>query len=302
MKRRSLLASGVAALGSLAGCLGGGTGGATTAPATGTTTRLTTTAEGTPQEIGSGDATTAADDGLGSPREVTANPGDPTPTDGFAPPPDDPPAEREVDTSSFQRISVDGELVALAPIDVAHYWWARGEARFADARGLTQYDGAHVLGAVASPVQSPIDDTYVGDWATDERIVCYCGCPHHLSSIRAATLQAAGYESVYVIDEGFFEWVDRSYPVVGEAVGERRRFRIRGRTRPRYAGEMVWARHVGSDRVEAAPVQSDGSYELDVRFAGVGPDATVRVEAPDYTVTGTLGDLSAEVVTARMAD
>jgi len=304
MKRRALLASGAVALGTLTGCLGDGGDAAGTDPATGTeapteTTSGTTDAN-TPEEIG-GDGTESGGSS-DSPRDVTANPGDPNPTDGFPPEPEAVPAERAVDTSSYRTIGVEGEQIQLAPIEDVHYWWARQEARIADARGLSQYRESHVLGAVASPVGTGIDDTHVGDWATDERIVCYCGCPHHLSSMRAAELQAAGYENVYVIDEGFFEWVDQSYPVVGADASNRTLYRVRGRTRRRYAGEMVVARHVGSDRVEAAPVQRDGTFEVHVRFADVTPDSRLRVETPAYTVTATLDELTSSVVTARLAE
>ncbi|MFC4407716.1 rhodanese-like domain-containing protein [Haloarchaeobius iranensis] len=303
MKRRALLGSGLVALGSLAGCLGEGDDPAGTDPTTGTAapTEATsgTTDANTPEEIG-GDGT-ASGGSPDSPRDVTANPGDPNPTDGFPPEPAEVPAEREVDTSSYRTIDVDGEQIQLAPIEDVHYWWARQEVRVADARGLSQYRESHILGAVASPVGAGIDDTHVGDWATDERIVCYCGCPHHLSSMRAAELQAAGYENVSVIDEGFFEWVDQSYPVVGSDASNRTLYRIQGRTRPGYAGEMVLARHVGSDRVEAAPVQRDGSYEVHVRFADVTPASRLQVETPDYTVTATLDELTSTVVTARLA-
>lgn len=302
MKRRALLTSGTLALAGLAGCLGGGDAGEP-APATATDTRAQTsggTDANTPQEIG-GDGTESGDSS-GSPRAVTANPGDPNPTDGFAPEPDDVPAERDIDTATYETLDVEGEQIKLAPIEDVHYWWARQEARIADARGLSQYGESHILGSVASPVGAAVDDTHVGDWATDERIVCYCGCPHHISSMRAAELQSAGYENVFVIDEGFYEWVDQSYPVVGDDASNRTLYRIRGRTRPRYAGEMVMARHVGSDRVEAAPVQRDGSFEIHVRFADVTPDSRLRVAAPDYTVTATLDELTSDVVTARLAD
>ncbi|WP_256301280.1 rhodanese-like domain-containing protein [Haloarchaeobius salinus] len=302
MKRRALLTSGTLALGTLAGCLGRGDGETDPATATDAPTETAgrTTDANTPQEIGAEE--TESGGSSGSPREVTANPGDPNPTDGLPPEPDDVPAEREVDTSSYGTSTVEGEQIELAPIADVHYWWARQEARIADARGLSQYRESHILGAVASPVGTAIDDTHVGDWATDERIVCYCGCPHHLSSLRAAELQSAGYENVYVIDEGFFEWVDQSYPVVGSDASDRTLYRIRGRTRPRYAGEMVLARHVGSDRVEAAPVQRDGSYEIHVRFANVTPGSRLRIETPEYTVTATLDELTSDVVTPRLGD
>ena len=88
MKRRALLTSGAITLSTLAGCLGGdGAGDGTTSgtdPATATDgptqTAGGTTDADTPQEIGGEETTTSGS--MGTPREVTANPGDPNPNDG----------------------------------------------------------------------------------------------------------------------------------------------------------------------------------------------------------------------------
>lgn len=225
--------------------------------------------------------------GTGTPAE----PGTPPTSDGGTP------TAMDVDPASFERIEVEGEQVPLAPVEVTHNWYARGAARFADARGQGQYDEAHITGSVWSPApDGRAGEDPIGDWPADERIVCYCGCPHHLSSLRAATLIANGYEAVYVIDEGFFEWVDRGFPITGSAVDTEAAV-IRGRSDAVHAGEPVYATQVGSDQREAAFVGSDGRYELHLRFAGMRPDTPVRVEAPDYVVEAPLSTLTSGVVT-----
>lgn len=70
------------------------------------------------------------------------------------------------------------------------------------------------------------------DWPKDDRIVCYCGCPHHLSSIRGSQL----------ID--------------------------------------------------------DGGYELHLTFHDVGPESTIEVGTPSYTVEGELKELATGTVRA----
>jgi rhodanese-related sulfurtransferase len=196
----------------------------------------------------------------------------------------------DVDTENFERKEVDGEMVPLAPVEVTHNWYDRGAARFVDARGEGQYEKARIEGAVWSPAPAGRPEDPVEAFDTDDRIVCYCGCPHHLSSLRAATLISNGYESVYVIDEGFFEWSDRGYPVTGTAVEASARV-VRGQSDPAHAGEAVYATHEPTDQREAAFVGTDGSYELHIRFADLTPETELRIDAPDYTVVAPLATL-----------
>lgn len=44
-------------------------------------------------------------------------------------------------------------------------------------------------------------------------IVTYCGCPHAASGAAADALRAAGFDRVAVLDEGFWVWDDKKYPV-----------------------------------------------------------------------------------------
>ena len=265
MKRRTFLASGAASLSALASCLGGGGGKETATPWSGYS-------ENTPTD------------------------GD---TDGYPPKFDQVPKKRSIDTSSFDTKEEGGVQVPLAPIEATHYWYKRREARFVDARGPRSYQAAHVYGAVLSPApkeyRAPNDP--VNDWPKDDRIVCYCGCPHHLSSIRASQLINEGYEKVYVINEGFGEWQRRGYPMAGNQVqSPPKKWVLRGVTDASYAGQNAWARHPDSEQVESTDIAEDGSYELHLKFYDVGPNSVVSVETPAYTVEGTLSELSAETI------
>jgi rhodanese-related sulfurtransferase len=226
-------------------------------------------------------------------------PDDASPGDGYPPAFETTPDGCSVDPDSFETEPRDGEDVPLAPVEATYYWYARGEARFVDARGRGQYDTSHVYGAVSSPANNTMSGDPAETWPTDDRIVCYCGCPHHLSSIRAADLMGQGYTDVYVIDEGFFEWTDRDYPIAGGNVSDRpARRTIEGRVDPRFAGDTAWARHAASDQVEATEIASDGRFSLHLYFSGVTDDARITVETPAYHTTAPLGDLTSGVVSA----
>lgn len=200
--------------------------------------------------------------------------------------------------SNYRTITAGGTAVPLAPIDDVIEWYRNDAAKFADARSLTAYEEAHIKGAVFSPApQGQSSGDPVAEWSKSTRIVTYCGCPHHLSSLRAGALIDAGYENVYALDEGFWEWHSRGYPMAGSEVSQQpQSMELRGMVDPAYAGETVWATHPDSGQREAGPVAADGSYALELHFYDVTPDSLIRVETPSYVVEGALGDLTAGVI------
>lgn len=80
-----------------------------------------------------------------------------------------------------------------------------------DARPTADYLTGHIEGAVSIPFYEvasaaetlPRDATYI----------TYCGCPHAVSTQAANALLEAGFETVVVLDEGYYFWVDQGWPV-----------------------------------------------------------------------------------------
>lgn len=205
----------------------------------------------------------------------------------------------EVDTSyapdHYGRVEVNGVQVPLVPINDAIKWYRAESAVFVDARGKSQYRKAHIEGAIPSPASLGDDPGAVAKYDKNRRIVTYCGCPHHLSSIRALSLLYIGYEEVYALDEGFFAWRDKDYPLAGQDVGTQNDLHVvDGTTDVASAGEYAFARF--GENLEAAPIASDGSYALHIRFE-VAPEDVVTIETPDYTVEAPLGELVDGLVT-----
>ncbi|SHK06952.1 Rhodanese-related sulfurtransferase [Haladaptatus paucihalophilus DX253] len=223
--------------------------------------------------------------------------------DGYPPEFDEKPKKKSFDPSSFDTKSEGGEEVPLVPTDIVYNWYKRGEARFADARGTKQYKTSHIYGAVLSPapgVRGAPERDPVLNWPKSDRIVCYCGCPHHLSSIRASALMQKGYENVFVIDEGFWEWHDRDYPIRGSNTSYNPvAYIISGVTDAAFAGKTAWARQLETGQNEATDILTDGSYTLELKFEDVTADSMVHIETPEYTVKGTIGDLSSRVVSGE---
>ncbi|WP_323172783.1 rhodanese-like domain-containing protein [Natrialba sp. PRR66] len=188
--------------------------------------------------------------------------------------------------------------VPLVPVRDAYQWYKNDEAKFADARTRNQYEERRIKGAVFSPADDAgdVEEDPVEEWSTDTRIVTYCACPHHLSSQRAASLIDAGYEHTYAINEGLGGWINGGYPLKGSMVdAEWELYEIDGTADSEYAGEMVRLEQIEENRVEVAPIQDDGSYTLQLHYAG-STDSQFRVEAPDYTVEGTLEELTSEMI------
>ncbi|GGM55218.1 rhodanese-related sulfurtransferase [Halarchaeum rubridurum] len=179
--------------------------------------------------------------GCGVPESFAANrgalPPDETPTDGIPPALDGDPPSHDLDPDVFPVATVAGVDVRLVPVDAAHYWWRRGAARFADARGRDAYDRAHVYGAVWSPADGTTDPANGSDgsdesdesdtndacdpvdyWPEGDRIVCYGGETDRHGRERAAALVAADYDEVYAVREGFPAWRRAGYPSAGRDV------------------------------------------------------------------------------------
>jgi len=228
----------------------------------------------------------------------TSMPEDDDPTDGYPPEYGDP-DERSVDPSSFPTTTANGESVRLAPIEVARYWHQRADARFVDARSQEQYERAHVYGAVNSPAERGSSGGGISEWANDDRIVCYCGCPHHLSSVRASALQQAGFSNVFVIDEGFGPWYENGEPMRGTDFSAPQEAVVEGDVGAEHAGEYAWATHEASGQREAAPIAEDGSFSLHLKFYDVTDSTPIRVETPAFAVTRPLGDLVGAVLTGE---
>lgn len=193
----------------------------------------------------------------------------------------------------------DGQEVPLVPIDDAIEWYREDDATvFADARSPTAYQRAHIAGSVLSPApDGRAENDPLVDRSTDTRIVTYCGCPHHLSAMRGATLIENGYVHTYAIDEGFGAWVDRGYPLEGEAVEQRPDvYEIHGRTDASHAGEYAWARHDPTGQREAVPIDESGRFELELRFYDITRDSVIRLTTPAAETVQPLDQLLDDVV------
>lgn len=199
----------------------------------------------------------------------------------------------------YETTITDGVAVPLVPVADAIEWYQDENVLFADARSQTAFERAHVRDAVLSPApEGQNDNDPVEERSTETRIVTYCGCPHHLSSLRAASLIAAGYAHTYALDEGFHAWADRGHPVVGSAAGTQpAAYTISGQLSEYDRDARVWAWHNPSGQREVTPVEADGSFALTLHFYDLTPASPIRLVGPTSEVTRPLEDLTDSTVT-----
>ena len=114
--------------------------------------------------------------------------------------PDSPPAEFTPRAGRF------------VPADSIYAAMAAGESFIIlDARPHNDYLQAHVEGAISVPFYEV--DQAVDHLPSDRWIITYCVCPHAMSGKALDRLRDHGFEKTAILDEGFFEWTSRGYPV-----------------------------------------------------------------------------------------
>lgn len=198
----------------------------------------------------------------------------------------------------YPTTTADDIAVPLVPLADAIDWYENDAGVFVDARSRTAFENARIADAIHSPAPDGRDtDDPISELAEDTRLVTYCSCPHHLSTLRGAALIRNGYAHTYAIDEGFRAWREANYPLEGENVEETPRlFTIAGRTDPADTGDFAWIWHDPSGQREAAPIGTDGSFTLHARFYDVTPETAVRLSTPAGEVTEPLNALAGDVV------
>lgn len=110
-------------------------------------------------------------------------------------------------------VPIDGRYIGVDTVKAALD--AGAELILLDARPHADFVEGHLEGAVSVPffdLPEVIDALPQDVW-----IVSYCGCPHAVSGQSFDALADAGFEQIAVLDEGYYEWVDRGYPT---ATGE----------------------------------------------------------------------------------
>ena len=84
-----------------------------------------------------------------------------------------------------------------------------------DTRTSSEWHNAHIPGAIPIPYYISEDKVAEGLPNDDTWIIAYCSCPHAASDKVINMLRKKGYKNTAVIDEGFFNWINAGYPIIG---------------------------------------------------------------------------------------
>jgi rhodanese-related sulfurtransferase len=135
-----------------------------------------------------------------------------------------------------------------------------------DVRNKLSYEEGHIKNAKL--LSLPITEDMVKDISKSAEIITYCGCPHHLSSIGAEQLENLGYKNVRVLEEGYWYWKDKKYPieVSKEYQSKVTHLKISGKvlkeSKP-LSNIDLYIKHDKTGQLEAARTKKDGSYTID---------------------------------------
>lgn len=193
------------------------------------------------------------------------------------------------------NVHMEGD-VPMIGADFAKVYYDSGQAKFLDVRGDTAFGAERIAGATSVSLLD-IRNGIFPDWPRDQLIVAYCGCPHSMSAEAAGIMRRRGFSNVYVLNEGFYYWKEKGYPIEADTVEGKplRRMTIRGQATGLPPGTPVYAAHEPSGQLEAAEVHADGSFELHLPFYGVGDGEPIRVYADGREAIAAFSEAGTEV-------
>ncbi len=186
--------------------------------------------------------------------------------------------------------------VEMMGVDFALPMHNAKSAVFIDVRGDAAFAAEHVEGAMVFSLED-LRDGKLPRLPKTTPLIVYCGCPHSLSEESARYLIAAGFQRVWVLDEGYYGWKDKGYPVTinREKAAAKQQMPVLGRAPGLAPGTRVYARHAASGQWEAGKVDAQGAFELHLPFYGVPAGAPIEIIAGDRKASLRFDPSGAEV-------
>lgn len=80
-----------------------------------------------------------------------------------------------------------------------------------DARATSDFLDSHITGSISVPFYGI--EQAIASLPRDRFAIAYCGCPHAASGRVVDALRQAGFPMAAVLDEGYYVWKQRGYPL-----------------------------------------------------------------------------------------
>lgn len=146
--------------------------------------------------------------------------------------------------------------------DLAKVLYDRKQAVFVDVRGKTAFEAEHIQGAMLFPLVN-LQEGKLPPLSRDTAMILYCGCPHGLSEEAGRILKSHGYTTVYILDEGFYGWKEKGYPVRSnpKKLQGFKEWRLYGYASGVSAGTKVFVTHLPTGETESFFIGEKGRFE-----------------------------------------
>jgi rhodanese-related sulfurtransferase len=116
-------------------------------------------------------------------------------------------------TNGVERAPDAGHAHEVITVQQANDHLRKGDVIFVDARPKSQFEGAHIPGAINIPIKH-LDETFtaLGEWFPADIPVVVYGHTGHMPKLESA-LKAAGCKHVELLQEGFKGWQSARMPI-----------------------------------------------------------------------------------------
>jgi len=171
-------------------------------------------------------------------------------------------------------------LFALPPrisVDMAKSLYDGGVAVFVDVRGKHSYLQEHISRAIWFPVAElrkgnlpPVPKTTL--------LVVYCACPHSLADEAYELLTEKGFSQVYVLEEGYFGWKEKGYPIKVGGTLPYTPFPISGVVEGGKGGETIRVIHLPSGEEEVGTLTKGGRFTLTLHLYGAKEGEELEIQ------------------------
>lgn len=156
-----------------------------------------------------------------------------------------------------------------------------------DVRSRPEFNAEHIQGAISFPFKSvQMGGEY--PFRKDNKLLLYCGCPHHLSGMSADILKTKGYTDIHVIDEGYWGWKAQGLPIFRDPNAPAQvSLSVTGKVQS--AGQAkafknIFLLHPASGQLEATRTDAEGRFAMHLHFGGVTPQDQVVIQMDERTL------------------